>query len=361
MKVTDFGIHLTVLGLPLTVCTLENLPRFAEPLLLDIDVDYLLTQSIRRPAPYFESQTISPWLWPTQFIERLKSLELPIDLVTIAYSVNGGYTPLGYKYFGDILKEWLVHPEESITNHPKSGSAAESYLKLTLALEREDMSTAQDLWRAMRDADPSYRTLWATAAYREETHGRWRSALDGYERMTRMDPEWEVPSLGKGRMLSRLRQWTLAEEAFQEAYRLNPSSSAATYGLGACALRRGSYEVAHRLWKTSVLQNPKMAISWYALADLETQRGNYRSALEYAQKYLSLGWSNPRVHWLMAWGAWRLGRRRMAQREFILWVQQLFRVIKMRAISLLRKIFRARRANAGGVSEVCSPTDPQLV
>ena len=90
-----------VLGKPVTVCSLADLPKFDESVLLDIDVDFLVIPCVS----YGESDRHSalPWCWPEELLARLGSCRLRAELVTIAYSVEGGYTPLLWKYLGDEL------------------------------------------------------------------------------------------------------------------------------------------------------------------------------------------------------------------------------------------------------------------
>ena len=47
------------------------------------------------------------WLYPDKFVGMLKEKGLKSDLVTIAYSVEGGFTPIGYKFIGDHLAYML--------------------------------------------------------------------------------------------------------------------------------------------------------------------------------------------------------------------------------------------------------------
>jgi len=80
--------------------TLAHLPEFDEPVLLDIDLDFLVTPSILNSL----APDRKPWLWPQELVERLNTKRLKTEIVTIAYSVEGGFTPLKYKYLGDELK-----------------------------------------------------------------------------------------------------------------------------------------------------------------------------------------------------------------------------------------------------------------
>ena len=103
-------ISTAVLGKPVRVCTLGNLPRIEGNVLLDIDVDFL---TIRQACRSFAPPEALPWCWPGEFMERLQARELAATVITIAYSVEGGYTPLKWKYLGDELALRLGPPRES--------------------------------------------------------------------------------------------------------------------------------------------------------------------------------------------------------------------------------------------------------
>ena len=100
----------TIYGKPLTVCSLSDLPEFGESILLDIDTDFLVIESISGSYPYADPPRTTPWIWPEELVARLRERRLRTDFVTIAYSVEGGYTPLGYKYLGDDLARLFRDP-----------------------------------------------------------------------------------------------------------------------------------------------------------------------------------------------------------------------------------------------------------
>src|SRR5262249_44075429 len=101
LRADDHKISAVVAGKPLHILPLRHLPRIEEKVLLDIDVDYLVIPRVShgendRHAPV-------PWCWPDELLTRLAELGLRSDLATVVYSVEGGYTPLQWKYLGDEL------------------------------------------------------------------------------------------------------------------------------------------------------------------------------------------------------------------------------------------------------------------
>ena len=113
-------VRTSVLGCPLVVCSLDTLPAFSEDVLLDIDTDYLAI-----PRVSYRTQDVLdpvPWRSPEELTEILRSRSLSTDFVTIAYSVEGGYTPLAWKYLGDELATRLRHPDQK--------GMADAYLRM---------------------------------------------------------------------------------------------------------------------------------------------------------------------------------------------------------------------------------------
>ena len=83
------------------VCRLGTPPSVTEPVLLDLDVDFMMIPRVNRDA--LEEHCASPWIRPAELLDTLAARGIHGDLVTIAYSVNGGYTPLKWKHLGDEL------------------------------------------------------------------------------------------------------------------------------------------------------------------------------------------------------------------------------------------------------------------
>lgn len=102
-------IHSTIKGKPVIFSTLESLPSLqGEQLLLDIDVDF-----------FFSKEDLI-WISPFDFLLSLQKTGASPEMVTIAYSVNGGYTSLEHRYLGDLLKLLLAAQQWSSETPPLS-------------------------------------------------------------------------------------------------------------------------------------------------------------------------------------------------------------------------------------------------
>ena len=319
---TETGFHLALMGCPVTVCALDHLPSFEEPVLLDIDVDYLVTS---RPlglgaVPYFE-RAPGAWMGPSEFLRRLQERLIPADRITIAYSVQEGYTPLRYKFFGDRLAEAFARLAGECSDLPDPGSAAGKYRQALEALARGDLPLAGLRWKEMADQDPSYRTPWAIPGLREEALRRWRPPLEIYERMIQLDPGWSHPHLGRGRALWGLKRWEEAETAFHRAAQLDPASSQAAVWLGRAAFRRSDWRTAKRFWEEAVDRDPKEAAGWLGLMRCAGKEKDFEFVLELAGRCPRTLSRWVGFHRLVGWAAWHLGQRRRAGRELSLCVR----------------------------------------
>jgi tetratricopeptide (TPR) repeat protein len=273
-------IHLGVLGKTLRVCCLNSLPRIEEPVLLDIDTDYLVIPRVTYDD--IDEQGSLPWCWPEELLARLRAREVRSDLVTIVYSVEGGYTPLKWKYLGDELALRLREPnglgpasegyglirlaceaaargetsagEERLQRAARClpGCAAPHFhlAHLLLALNRED--EAQRAYRHALEADPTYRTAYNSAGTAYLTSQRFRQAEEEHLRTLRLDPDDAYAHFGLGRLAARHKHWKEAETLFRKALALDRQMPDAHRGLGKALAKQGRLDEAIAAYERSL-------------------------------------------------------------------------------------------------------------
>src|SRR5437899_10450987 len=71
-------------GRTLMACSLSDLPAIPEPVLLDIDTDFLMSESHEVARSGMDPRRQLPWLWPEELIRRLREKRVRTDFVTIA-------------------------------------------------------------------------------------------------------------------------------------------------------------------------------------------------------------------------------------------------------------------------------------
>ncbi len=290
LKETHRSITLTLLGCPVTVCPLRELPSFRQPVLLDIDTDYLLTSLCDYVPVYYSNKTVIPWQTPKVFLERLATAAIPTDLITIAYSVDGGYTPLAWKFYGDQIAQGLRQPAVPLLDNPTPGQAAESYRETLDAVDRQDVEQAAKNWQKTIERDPTYRTIYALPAYREEAAHRWVMALGYYDLWVRMDPTWYYPHLGRGRSLWHLGLIPQAETALETACQKTTEPTMAWYWLGRCAVRREDWQAARSCLRRALDYFPYNPEVWWAWAGVAEKCGERAEARRAADQCRSLGY-----------------------------------------------------------------------
>ncbi len=190
---------------------------FEEDVLLDIDLDFFIVRSLySRHYPYADVRIPSFWLSPAEFVARLHASGLRYEYVTLAYSVEEGYTPLRLKFLGAELATRLArslsdeeergfrilrdlfgtdappHPtsavqalEDELSRSPDS--AALHFNLAMLLLELNDIPRAASHYAHAIEADPSYRTRYNHAGPVLLDLGLVQEATASYERMKRLD------------------------------------------------------------------------------------------------------------------------------------------------------------------------------
>lgn len=108
------SILATICDRKFTTCKLDNLPTINESVLLDIDVDFFIVNSLLKEIAGITTVNKKPWMWPSELITILKNKRIKTDCVTISYSVTEGFTPLKYKYLGDQIAN-LLRNQNGIT------------------------------------------------------------------------------------------------------------------------------------------------------------------------------------------------------------------------------------------------------
>ena len=264
----------------LTITSVKGLPRFSAPVLLDVDVDFFVTECVcydRMDIP-----AAMPWCWPDQLLEGLAERQIVTDLVTIAYSVEGEYTPLKWKYLGDELSLRLQRATplnllEGIASMRTGATFARQGRKEEAEAAYRD---ALNLWpdsyapalhlaylyadaAAMNDAKNMYKnalelggeaTLRRSDGFGDFWCERYAEAEHQFRIMSILDAENPFCRLGLGLIQSRRGNWNEATYFLKEAVRLAPDSVDAHRALAEALAREkqnksaiAEYELSLRL------------------------------------------------------------------------------------------------------------------
>lgn len=354
-------ISSSILGKPLRVCPLGLLPPFEEPVLLDIDVDYLV---IPQACQRHEQPSAIPWRWPEDLVTQLQAAGRESDLITIAYSVEGGYTPLKWKYLGDELAlrlhggsqhqseirgmELIRQASQAAHKCDEPGAeafylgarellpkcAAPSFHLAHLYAERGEERKAREFYQEALARDSSYRTPYNNAGLEYYYRDRLPEAAREYQRTLIMAPQDPYAHLGLGKIAAHQKNWQEAETWCQKSLTLNDKIVDTHRLLGKVLSRQGrrqeaivAYERSLQLTlagqkplKAPILSNPEEhplldpdhTRVHLLLARLYAREGMVDTAIVAYRMGIALGGDRFLPHWQLAC---LYGKKRQWQRS----------------------------------------------
>jgi tetratricopeptide (TPR) repeat protein len=278
---------------PLTICSVEALPRLSEGVILDIDVDYLVIPRVSYGE--VDEHSDAPWCWPAELLARLQAAELQVDLVTVAYSVEGGYTPLEWKYLGDELVLRLRTPSASRAALGMGWMRAGAE-----AARRGDLVAAEQKYRLAQSAYP--RSAWPDyhLARLCQAAGRIEDGRRLYRHAIGKDPSYRSP-YDVGFCHYWADRVVAADQAFRRTLTLDPEHAGALLGLGMVAARQRRWADAEALLHRSIEANDTLIDAYRELAFILTRRRAYDEAISAYERSLALALAGYRpLHWLIA-------------------------------------------------------------
>jgi len=195
-------------GRDIIVCTLDTLPVLKQRVLLDIDTDFLVTRSLLDAENTKNISKRKPWILPQDFVNRLEEKIKHPQVITIAYSVNGSYTPIIYKHFGDEIA-YRIAPKRFKERFEKNSQAAHCF-DLFLSTKKREY----------------------------------------YKKAVKLNPTYRAADNNYGPAYLSLRKLSLAEQEFSKILRVDTKNPACLQGLGEVALSRKDYLKAKHYYLT---------------------------------------------------------------------------------------------------------------
>ena len=271
-----------VLGKALRVCRLTSLPRIDEPVLLDIDVDYLLIPRVTYGQA--DEHGRLPWLWPEELLARLAERGVRSDLATVAYSVEGGYTPLKWKYLGDELALRLGCPGAA-------GESTEGYGRMREAAEaaaRGDAVVAEAKYREAADFLPRSAAPYFHSAHLYAQLGRLEEGRKAYRRVLELDKTYRTAYNSAGFVYFQSKRFKEAEQEHLRTLALDPEDTHAHFGLAQLAARKKCWEEAETLLRTSLALDANLLDSHRLLGKVLTKLGREDEAIAAYERSVKL-------------------------------------------------------------------------
>ena len=275
------GVRASVEGTALWMGPLGELHLDAPGVLLDIDVDYLLT------ARYDRHRTAEPlpvpWCTPGELVARLGTAGVTPLMTTVASSVTGGFTQLRWAHLAREIAARL----DNVSEAPFLRCCA---LLLDAARLRNggDAARAVDQCGAAVAACPAEPAAHFHLAEMLQAAGRLDDARTAYATARALDPFYAHPFRSRGAYLYRKHRLADAEAAYLDALALDADDGHALLGLAMVMVRRGRAEEARDLANRSLAAQPGAVDAWRTLAEALTRLGDLPGAIAAYERALLL-------------------------------------------------------------------------
>jgi tetratricopeptide (TPR) repeat protein len=179
--------------------------------LLDIDTDFLTTDSILNAENTKNIGKRGPWISPRDLAETLKEKIQAPQITTIAYSVNGGWTPMEYRHLADELAYYLS-PSGFKGRFEKMREAARYFKRYNSTGQKRYYWQAAKINPAYRTADNNYGPLYLSL-------GKLFLAKNEFARILRADRENAACLLGLGAVALERKEFRKARRNFYSAWK----------------------------------------------------------------------------------------------------------------------------------------------
>lgn len=362
VAVQDKKIFTKFFGIEVIVCSLADLPSIAEPVLLDIDTDFLVTNFRTHNNPtLIQIEKSLPWIWPQELVRILRNKNIKAELTTIAYSVNGYFTPLEFKYLGDELKLLLGDGQvdervlESRELRRKAIVAwyhglleeAVEYLNQAIRLNPGEASHYHNLalleWKLgfKESAALSYqKAVGIDRSYRSEFNnlgqiykrlGQYKKMEEEYKKMLILDPQDSHAHTGLGQVFLLRKDLQGAKEEFEKALELDPKNLTARYLLSIIYLKEKSHQEAVRMLNEIIKENPGCIDAYLSLGRYYKEQGNFEEALKNYKLALRLGFLSSALYT-------RLGILSAKKRRFLKMVKFFIKAMHLFPLEIMDAI-----------------------
>jgi tetratricopeptide (TPR) repeat protein len=274
----------------LVVCILEKLPIFRRYVLVDIDTDFLIIDSLVNADNILKIGKRQPWIFPGELVNLLKDRIKQPKIITIAYSVNGGYTPIKYKHFGDEIG-YKFAPKKFKTRFKNNTQAALQFNLFCSTGKAKYYKKAIRLNKAYRTTDNNFGPLYLSLR-------KFSLAQKEFSRILGVDPENPACLLGLGNIALAKRNFIRAKRFFSLALALldkeksdnfrnlrNPlllSMAKAEFGLN-------NYKTAKKLLICYKAARPLEPLSYYLLARISEKEKDFPKAVNSYKDAIRLG------------------------------------------------------------------------
>jgi tetratricopeptide (TPR) repeat protein len=314
-----------ILGVETLVSSLSNFPKFEEPVLLNVDIDYLTTLTFNPPPEprVYRSQT--PWIWPDELVSLFQEKNVTFTHAAISRSIRGGFAPLRYKFLGDalfsllegnpkpegydILKDALVLRSKGengdalkLLSRFRSAGAIETarrYFSSQILYEFGKHEEAREEFAATCALDPEFQMEYSNLSGIYEQSQRWNEAREEHQMIRALDPNSHEAIAGEGRFWAAQKKDSEALPYYLDAVKRAPENYKYAFEIGRVLFKLTRLEEAEFYFQKSLLRNPSQPGIYVELARVQIALKRYDDAKQNLREALKLGFHFPVTYWLL--------------------------------------------------------------
>jgi tetratricopeptide (TPR) repeat protein len=274
---------------PFYICVLETLPKIKKGILLDIDTDFLIVDSLKNTNATISIGKRNPWIAPQELVRILKKkITLP-RFITIAYSVNGGFTPMVYKTIGDKVAKYFGYSDHNLGKRLLAG---EYFKRFRESLDKNDFKTAKDYYSQALKLNPKYKVV-------DNNYGplylqleKYKQAEKEFRKILKIDVKNGFSLSGLGSIYLAKEKIKKAGDYFDKALDLNLKNKTALIGLAETYFKIKKYLKAKKLISRYEKLEPMQGFSRYLEAQIYEKMHNQKKALTKYKEARQLGLMN---------------------------------------------------------------------
>jgi tetratricopeptide (TPR) repeat protein len=278
----DGIISTKLLGRKFVICILEKLPILEQKVLLDMDTDFLVIDSLLSANNTDKIGKRRRWIRPDRLVKDLLiSKKLKPVFTTIAYSVNGGFTPMRYKVLGDELA-YRLSPKHFKEQYAEKFIASAFFERFVSTGKKKYYLKAIKLDSSYQAADNNYGPLYLSTR-------KFSRAKREFLRIANADPKNPYPFLGLGNIALEKKDFPKARNYFSYALKQKKDLPQAYSGLAQAEFGLKNFKKAKRLFLYHQNLEPMQPQSYYLLGRIYEEEKDFEKSAAYYQDALMLG------------------------------------------------------------------------
>jgi len=275
------AINASLMGRGFVITTLEHLPLFNDKVLLDIDTDFLVVDGLKNSGATSMIGKRKLWIQPKEFVNILREKIKNPEFTTIAYSVNGGFTPMKYKHLGDEIAYYLA-PQHFDRLFKRKIKAAEYFNLFEATGKKKHYTQAVCL-------NPSYKAEYNNYGPLYLKMGELSKAEKEFKNIKKVDPRNPYALRGIADVYLLKKDYHQAKKYFKYALQEKKNLDTAILGLAHAELKLNNFEKAKKLLKKYQTFKPMQGVSYRLLGDIYWKEKKFQKAAILYKSAILLG------------------------------------------------------------------------